>query len=943
MKKLLKIIPVFLIALLCAVFFVPNFTKTTSYATTDTKVGATRFSDSSMNVQYAGDVLVGVDKDGYVYRAESGLISDLTKTGTQFKRSNRFANYPNFGTLAETSNPFFAYGNNILLFVGNDGYEDIIYKSTDQGKNWKAIKPGLVKSSNLADFIPFYIEFGNDTFVLQYAVTSQSTQKISNYIFYTSTDGETWTLNNMLKSEGLFSYNYSNGYFIQTIMTDNSLYFRATQDFKTFQTSKTIPDLTDESLERFVGGCSVRINNAFYLFGSSGRVWTTPDVNSEWRELEPLQINSTNIQRINAVIPYNNGAIAISPYTYSIYYIEFEENSLSAEYLFTNSDNHTQYHWGFPYQATFSDKHLTVGASNYYCHGSSNWEYTGASFYTYQRAVNHTVKFVDYNGALLYTAEVADGSTVIAPASPSRTGYKFIGWDKDLTTPITEDTVFTAAYEVNKYTVTFKDDNNNILTQFKVDYNSPIPKEKIPTPTKDNAQFIGWDKDIDVLISGDITFTAKFSNYAYLTFKYPTITGSFGLIDQFYKTSITTKSIRYLIGDQIDNDTYKAFIQENLSAWISDFESDNKWDYDVRFTGWDRTLPTHITEDITITANYEKLNNVRLEYYSQLRFPIENNYYYCFIGYMKIERLLPTGSKINIDDFKREDVNYEIYNASRDVFYNNLVGFKFLNWDKNIDDEVVDDTIIKANYEMPTFNVKYYDADKYLIDETNEEIAFMGIEDLITILNTAKSYTDSFKTLMKNFFSFRFNANLDDIADKVDLSIYMSRVKKYNNKSTLLITPYVVMDTDRPDVYSGIFTNGTIHVDSAVLQKFGGSQESHNMSYWISPIMFVTTAYPMSATVSYTNILDSSIKSAKTFFSAIGGFFVSIWNGLKAAWNVIWKVSIALIIIGLVVFILVHYKDSIKKLSEKRKKQKQEYKSTKKQYKNKKKKGTNKK
>lgn len=60
---------------------------------------------------------------------------------------------------------------------------------------------------------------------------------------------------------------------------------------------------------------------------------------------------------------------------------------------------------------------------------------------------SYTVTFVDYDGEVLKTERVESGNNASAPASPSRDGYKFVGWDKAFTN-VTSDLTVTATYEL---------------------------------------------------------------------------------------------------------------------------------------------------------------------------------------------------------------------------------------------------------------------------------------------------------------------------------------------------------------------------------------------------------------------------------------------------------------------------------------------------------------
>lgn len=60
----------------------------------------------------------------------------------------------------------------------------------------------------------------------------------------------------------------------------------------------------------------------------------------------------------------------------------------------------------------------------------------------------YLVRFVIYEGKV-YETHVEEGYCAGLPFYPTRTGYTFVGWDKDENAPITSDTVFTAVWEPN--------------------------------------------------------------------------------------------------------------------------------------------------------------------------------------------------------------------------------------------------------------------------------------------------------------------------------------------------------------------------------------------------------------------------------------------------------------------------------------------------------------
>ena len=118
----------------------------------------------------------------------------------------------------------------------------------------------------------------------------------------------------------------------------------------------------------------------------------------------------------------------------------------------------------------------------------------------------HTVTFKDWDGTVLKTQEVQHGGDAEAPADPTRTGYTFTGWDKAFTN-ITADLVVTAQYEINTYTVTFKDWNGTVLKTQEVQYGGDA--EAPADPTRTGYTFTGWDKAF-TNITADLVVTAQY-------------------------------------------------------------------------------------------------------------------------------------------------------------------------------------------------------------------------------------------------------------------------------------------------------------------------------------------------------------------------------------------------------------------------------------------------
>lgn len=109
-------------------------------------------------------------------------------------------------------------------------------------------------------------------------------------------------------------------------------------------------------------------------------------------------------------------------------------------------------------------------------------------------------------------------------------GMHFAKWDKDFS-KVTEDIEVSAVYELNEYTVTFKNGETTITTKkVKHGFAAPPPNNPIDTPT---AKFVGWDKSFDNVTS-DLIVNAKWETKKFtLTFI------------NFDGTSVYTEEVEY--------------------------------------------------------------------------------------------------------------------------------------------------------------------------------------------------------------------------------------------------------------------------------------------------------------------------------------------------------------------------------------------------------------
>ena len=113
------------------------------------------------------------------------------------------------------------------------------------------------------------------------------------------------------------------------------------------------------------------------------------------------------------------------------------------------------------------------------------------------------------------------GADITAPAEPTKTGYTFAGWDKEIpATMPAENTVITAKWNVNKYTITFDTDGGTDIPAITQDYCTDVTAPV--NPTKTGYTFAGWTPEVPSTIPAEnITVKAQWSINSYtLTVKY---------------------------------------------------------------------------------------------------------------------------------------------------------------------------------------------------------------------------------------------------------------------------------------------------------------------------------------------------------------------------------------------------------------------------------------
>ena len=196
------------------------------------------------------------------------------------------------------------------------------------------------------------------------------------------------------------------------------------------------------------------------------------------------------------------------------------------------------------------------------------------TLYAKWTANTYTITFDTAGGSEIAPITQDYGTNIAAPADPTREGYTFIGWDKEIpTTMPAENITVTAQWEINRYTITFDTAGGSEIAPITQDYGTAIAAPA--DPTREGYTFIGWDREIPTTMPAEnMTVTAQWEINRY-TITFDTAGGSeIAPITQDYGTNIAAPA----------DPTREGYT----------------------FIGWDREIPeTMPAENMTVAAQWE--------------------------------------------------------------------------------------------------------------------------------------------------------------------------------------------------------------------------------------------------------------------------------------------------------------------------------------------------
>ena len=124
----------------------------------------------------------------------------------------------------------------------------------------------------------------------------------------------------------------------------------------------------------------------------------------------------------------------------------------------------------------------------------------------------YTITFDTNGGSEIAPITQDYGTEITAPDNPTRKGYTFKGWDKEIPeTMPAENITVKAQWEINQYTITFDTNGGSEIAPITQGYGTEITAPD--NPTRKGYTFKGWDKEIpETMPAENITITARWKD-----------------------------------------------------------------------------------------------------------------------------------------------------------------------------------------------------------------------------------------------------------------------------------------------------------------------------------------------------------------------------------------------------------------------------------------------
>lgn len=279
----------------------------------------------------------------------------------------------------------------------------------------------------------------------------------------------------------------------------------------------------------------------------------------------------------------------------------------------------------------------------------------------------YQITFLDYDKSIIQQDKLEYNSKIILPENPTRKGYTFKNWDKELST-VKENLTIKALYDIDSYDISYKL-NGGTLDEAPTNYNVESEDIIIPSPKKVGYSFIGWttpdnkEPKIDYKIStgsiGDKELTANYEPITYYI-SYNSSEGQGEMDKQEFAYNQTSK----LNKNQFTKEGYT-------------------------FIGWSTSIDGDVMfNDVSEISNLSSKDKDVITLYAKWEIIKLNVKYYDLFGALLKSETVEYGNKSV---------------APEDMF---IDGYTFEGWNPSLG-VIREDIIYKAQYTINEYTIKY--------------------------------------------------------------------------------------------------------------------------------------------------------------------------------------------------------------------------------------------
>ena len=349
---------------------------------------------------------------------------------------------------------------------------------------------------------------------------------------------------------------------------------------------------------------------------------------------------------------------------------------------------------------------------------------------------SYQITFLDYDKSIIQQDKLEYNSKIILPENPTRKGYTFKNWDKELSI-VKENLTINALYDIDSYDISYKL-NGGTLDEAPTNYNIESEDIIIPSPKKVGYSFIGWttpdnkEPIIDYKISTgsvdnieleanydaniyNLIFNSKDNNDSLIKRKIK-FDSEYGILPEVEKDGYTFNGWKNSNGDFVSSDTlYNVPEDTNLYAeW-------NLITYDIKYNLNGGTLDEAPT-NYNVTSKLNK-NQFTKEGYTFIGWSTSIDGDVMFNDESEISNLSSKDKDVITLYAKWEIIKlnvkyYDLFGAllkSETVEYGNksvapedmfIDGYTFEGWNPSLG-VIREDTIYKAQYTINEYTIKY--------------------------------------------------------------------------------------------------------------------------------------------------------------------------------------------------------------------------------------------